>query len=82
MNFASGLWAAVFAIVYYAVAYGILILFKVRKERLFRYATIPLAVFGVVWVAWAISQNGWGGAIVAVMLLSAAGLAWLVKRMI
>ena len=82
MNFASGLWVAVFAIIYYAATYGVLILLHVRKERLFRFATLPLALFGVVWVGWAISQNGWGGAIVAAMLLSAAGLAWLVKRMI
>jgi hypothetical protein len=82
MNLASGLSASIVAVIYYAVAYGVLILLKVRKERLFLYATLPLAVGGVIWVIWAVGQNLWGGLIVATMLLFSVGLAWMVKRIL
>lgn len=82
MSLSTGFSAATFAVMYYAVVYGVLILFGTPKDRLFRYASLPLAAIGVVWIGWALIYNGWGGMVIAVMLLAATGLAWVVKRVI
>ncbi len=76
----SGLLALGVAAIYYVAAFAVLTLLKVKPTKLFTYSTIPLALGGLVWIAWAIGQNLWGGLIVAIMLAVSVGLAWAVKR--
>ncbi len=66
--------------VYYLAAFALLGRFKVKPKQRFLVATIPLAVFSIVWMISALTYNSWGGIIIAIMLLVDAGVVWWVRK--
>ena len=72
---------AFWAFLYFGIAYGILTLLRVPKKWLFRIAILPPLLVGIVWAVWGFSYGGvWGGAIIALFLVFAGLMAWVIKR--
>ncbi len=72
--------AVFYAFVYYAVAYGILILLGVKKERRFMLATLPLIIVGIAWVVFGFTWNIFAGTVILMLLILAGIMVWIIKR--
>ena len=69
-----------YGLIYFAAAYGILGLFGVKKETRFTIAALPLIIVAILWIVWAIFWSIWAGLMILGLLVFAAIIVWIIRK--